>query len=334
MIRFKCGQCGRELVVTDTHAGRKGKCPQCGHVLHIPQAGETPAASTTVHPDGLVGTKDDLFLALPRAASKSVDKTDRGVPSGEDVQGVSAVAEAEDDGGEVDSIEEPAGWADALLYPANLDGLVQIGILTFAFWAVGVLGFFLAPFLRQYSGLLVLILRVILTGYTVFYLSYCIFDSSRGGRRAATISLAHTPDLWDLLSQLLLLLASAAVSFSPAAVYYIATERADAWFWVLAVSGASFFPMALLTATLFDGIDALNPILMVRSILVTLPAYLVLLVKLGVVAFLLAAAHWASRRLPVPRPFWNAACLYLLLIGCHLLGRFYHRRKDALDWGL
>ena len=36
-IAFKC-QCGRELLVEDKHAGRKGKCPYCGMDVKIPGA--------------------------------------------------------------------------------------------------------------------------------------------------------------------------------------------------------------------------------------------------------------------------------------------------------
>ena len=331
MIRFKCERCGRELVLADTCAGKKGRCPQCRQILHVPQAGETSPTNAAGHPEESVASRDALLLDLSPPAQMPTEEEATSALSGGVGQGIPGGAEVGDDEA---SDEEPAGWIDALLYPTNANGLVQIGILTVALWAVGVFEVLTASFLRQYGGLLVLILRVLVVGYAVYYLSYCIFDSSRGGRRAATISPAHTPAVGDLLSQLLLLLASVAMCFSAAAVYYVATERADTPFWIMVVSGAFFFPMTLLTATLFDGIDALNPILIVRSILVTLPTYLVLIVELGVLALVLAAANWASPRLPIPRMLWNVVYLYLLLIGSHLLGRFYHRHKDALDWGL
>jgi hypothetical protein len=80
--------------------------------------------------------------------------------------------------------------------------------------------------------------------------------TARYGRRAATISLAH--DTGDLVWQLLLLVASVAVCLWPAALYRGLAGRADVWFWTLGAAGASFLPMSLLTATLFQGIDALN----------------------------------------------------------------------------
>ena len=38
MIKFKCSECGKNLRVKDNAAGKRGKCPQCGAVLHVPAA--------------------------------------------------------------------------------------------------------------------------------------------------------------------------------------------------------------------------------------------------------------------------------------------------------
>ena len=37
-IRVKCPnpECGEFLTVDETHAGREGKCPECGHVFVVP----------------------------------------------------------------------------------------------------------------------------------------------------------------------------------------------------------------------------------------------------------------------------------------------------------
>ena len=38
MIEFKCSECGKQLRVKDDAAGKKGKCPQCGTELAVPEA--------------------------------------------------------------------------------------------------------------------------------------------------------------------------------------------------------------------------------------------------------------------------------------------------------
>ncbi len=245
---------------------------------------------------------------------------------------VSGATAGEDIGDE--SVGPPVRFTDALLYPANSDGLIQIAVAALGLWAVGLLGALLSPYLRYYAGLLVLMLRIMIVGYVVFYVGHCVYDSSQGGRRAPSLSLINMPDKGDLLSQLLLLVAGVAMCFWPLGLYRAFVGRMDIWFWILAGAGAFFLPMTLLTGTLFDGIDALNPVLIIRSILVTFPAYLGLVVALAVILMTVGAVNWIFLRIFMPRVLSSAAYLYLLLMAGHLLGRFYRRQRDKLDWGL
>jgi hypothetical protein len=255
--------------------------------------------------------------------------SDDSVPAAEKAPGPSG---AEDDAEA--AAEPPAPFLHALAYPANADGLVQIGALVLTLWLVEVFGGLLGALVRQYGSLLVMIVRVFIAGYVVFYIGYCVYDSAQGGRHAPTISPAHFVDVGELISQMLLLAAALAVCFWPAALYGGLTGRADSWFWTLGAVGAFFWPMAFLTAVLFDGIDALNPLLILRSIFVTLPAYLALLVKLSVPGGVFLAISLTLARMPVVRMLAPAAYLYLLLVEAHLLGRFYRQHKDRLKWGL
>jgi len=263
----------------------------------------------------------DLALLDLRSASPEQERT---APAVESAQ----VA------GDDSECESPPRFTDAFLYPASLNGLVYIGIFAVGLWVIDVLGGVLSKLARHYGGVLALVLEVAFAGYILFYLGYCIFDSSKGQRRAPAISTAHAPDLWDLVGQWGLLIGGMAICLWPAGLYYGFTERTDVAFWSLAGVGMFFLPMALLTATLFAGIGALNPLLMVRSIVVTLPAYLVLLLKLAAVVLLIRIVQWTAWRLPIPGAFFTAVRLYVFLVGCYWIGSFYHRQRDRLDWGL
>ena len=37
MIEIKCSKCGKGFRVDDNKAGKKGKCPSCGTMIHIPE---------------------------------------------------------------------------------------------------------------------------------------------------------------------------------------------------------------------------------------------------------------------------------------------------------
>lgn len=277
-----------------------------------------------------LSARDEAFLDLPPEPSGPKAHDTANAASGPNTQDVAETAE---EGSEA-PVGATGGFAGVFVYPANLDGLGQIVVLALSWWLVGLFGGLLGALARSYGSLLALLGQGMVAGYIVFFVGYCIYDSSQGGRRAPPVSLAHTPDLSDLVSQLLLLVAAVAICLWPVAVYRGVAGRADAWFWVLGAVGAFFLPMSLLTAALFDGIDALNPVLIVRSIAVTLPAYVGLLVEFGLLSGVFLGVRWTLMRVPVPQVLSTVIYLYVLLMGAHLLGRFYWRHKGRLGWGL
>lgn len=52
-IRFDCPKCGRPIKVSDSAAGKSGKCNDCGAVLTVPRSEETAT----------VARSDDEILA-------------------------------------------------------------------------------------------------------------------------------------------------------------------------------------------------------------------------------------------------------------------------------
>jgi hypothetical protein len=195
---------------------------------------------------------------------------------------------------------------------------------------------------------------MMLIGYAFYYLSYCIFDSSKGGRRAPDISTQHTPDKSELISQLFLILACIAVCFWPASVYHLLTKRTDFIFW-LSACGVFFFPMALLAGVLFDATHALNPVFIICSIFKAFFKYCGLVLFFCVLGVLVAKIASDISNLPKPQNMLGAvmqiflilnyffslnfiykamALTYLTMVAAHLLGSFYWWHKDKLNWGL
>lgn len=225
-------------------------------------------------------------------------------------------------------------FIDVLLYPASLHGVIQIGIFLFLSFLIGLLSRFILSRLGPYAGILSLGLRVLLIGYIAFYFGYCIFDSSKGGRRAPDIRAEHIPDKEDFISQLFLILGCVAICFCPVAIYYGFTQRIDSTFWLLSACGAFFFPMALLAGVLFDAIHALNPIFIIGSILRTFFTYCGLILSFCAFGGLVFVIVLTLKRLPFLGFVSNGVNLYLLFVAAHLLGRFYWWHKDKLDWSL
>jgi hypothetical protein len=202
------------------------------------------------------------------------------------------------------------------------------------------------------GGFMALILYLLLIGYILYYLSWCVINSAKGGLRAPDITIYEVPDKGELLSQLFLILGSVAVCFCPASVYYIFTERTDLLFWLLLAYGIFFLPMVLLRAVMFDSVDSLNPISIIGSIFKAFLPYCGLILVFCILAAilrpiisnspkpqnLLAAFNYLTILLSYQSGavffYHKIALIYLAMIAAHLLGRFYWWHKDKLDWGL
>ncbi len=52
MINFTCEHCGKSIRVKDEYGGKKGRCPHCKEVVHIPAESEAPPESARETPDG------------------------------------------------------------------------------------------------------------------------------------------------------------------------------------------------------------------------------------------------------------------------------------------
>jgi DNA-directed RNA polymerase subunit RPC12/RpoP len=337
MSQFTCEHCHRRLTVADTHAGKEARCPHCGRPVPVPERGPPDAGEHVDKPETPQkwSAQDAALLDIAHLPSGPPAGRGQTVPPEGGTPADGQKQKQPTGTGNLEVVEEaPVPFLYALAYPANLDGLIQIAVFVLGLWLMNAFTALLGVLAGPYGALLSVIGQVIVLGYIVYYAGYCIYDSAQGGRHAPAISPAHLVDLGELLSQLLLLVAAVALCFWPAAVYRGVTGRSDAWFWILGATGAFFLPMTLLTAALFDGIDALNPLLILRSILTTLPAYLALLVELGVPGGVWLAVRPVLAGTPMAHVLAPVAYLYLLLVGAHLLGRFYRQHQDRLQWGL
>ncbi len=154
----------------------------------------------------------------------------------------------------------------------------------------------------------------------------------KGGTRAPAIWSGYVYTGGDLPS--MMLIGAVAFCFGFTALYTAVTRDLGLYFWMLTATGAFYLPMLLLACTLFGSREALNPALIVTSIVATLPAYLGLILRLVLLTTFATFVHWDSWWLGLPRVFPYAADLYVLWIAGHLLGRFYLRQKGKLGWKL
>lgn len=172
--------------------------------------------------------------------------------------------------------------------------------------------------------------------YAIWYLGQCAFDSTQGGTRAPA-STARKADWRAMLLRVIYLGAVGFLLFLPAEFYLGYAHQTDAVFWGLAGGAGILFPMALLAMVLFQAGRVLNPLFLLRAIVRTLPQYILLLLL-----FAAAALGWQRlSRGPLhwTQPIWFKVIGYTVtaygaFVLAHVLGRFYWRNRERLDWDL
>jgi hypothetical protein len=214
---------------------------------------------------------------------------------------------------------------DILLYPANLAGLASLAII------IGVpLLLSLVLWVIPFVGLLAFIIQVLVGLYAAWYFAECVYDSAKGGTRAPqALDTGGTGEMWERVAYVL---AVWIIFVVPMVVYFLATEgKKDAILWGLVAWAVVFFPMGLLAMVIQDSFSAINPFFLLGSILRVFFPYMGFVLLLCVVVTGLA---WFWPPPIVPPVVSFAVGQYAALVFAHILGRFYWRNRERLDWGL
>jgi phage FluMu protein Com len=341
MIRFSCKNCGRKLKIADAFTGKKVRCPKCKNAITVPDAplpkpAQSQKASKT---DSKITDYELTLLDAPndKVQTQAVSQNLISVPQNEtELEQESTTEETEIPG------ERTLPWIiDIFLYPISKPGLMMLGLIIIVPLFIKILRKILSYAALGFPPLLVaagivaiggIFIRVILYMYFYWYFCECIRDSASGWSRAPE-TIGNAPGLGDMLAQLLRILACLAVFFVPVTVRYLHTRTVDSVFWFLLGYAVFFFPMGLLAVVMFDSVSGLNPFLLISSILSTFVQYCgLILILVFCTAVLILKAAPNTQGAPVLAFLLRCICIYLALIGAHLLGRFYWRYQNNLNW--
>ncbi|MHC4642606.1 MAG: TFIIB-type zinc ribbon-containing protein [Planctomycetota bacterium] len=330
MIKFNCKNCAQKISFPEIHAGRKGKCPKCGAVSVIPEVKNREPVTGDIDSNNLQLTPTDLVseLSLIKNPEESRAATQPAGYKGftESVQVL--VRTPEEDEAEATGQRKLPWIIDIFLYPASLPGLTILGIIIFIPLLISIVAFLLGS-LAFFVTIPGFFINIFIGLYLYWYLAECIRDSSVGGLRAPE-TVGTTPGLDDMLSRILDIIVCFVVFIGPPGFYFLYTHRTDTIFWALAGYAVFFFPMGLLAVIVFDSFSALNPIVLIGSIFSTFFQYCGLVLLFIIVGFL--AGRVPEIQSPVLRFFFSCLRIYLMFVGAHLLGRFYWRYQEKLNW--
>jgi hypothetical protein len=345
-IAFRCPNCGGKLTMPKAHAGKRGRCPKCKQTVTVPAAPGRTSATTPSDADATAGKPalyDLRLLDIPPAdvgSPASPGQSDAAIA----YEQFRAMQGGRLPGQETETPRRKLPWViDIFLYPMNRAGmsilLISVGVpfllrvgVRFFFYSMAAFGplfiFWVLSIVIHWGAFLMAVL------YANWYFCECVRDSAEGGIRAADTT-ANTPGLGEILGQALKVITSVLVCMAPALIYLNHARSADDIFRVLYAAGGFLIPMAVLAMAMFDALHALNPVMLLGSILKTSFQYCALAAFCYVSCLLVPMAGYCYI---VRSEFWilGSALLlvafYQLLILAHLLGRFYWRNEDKLNW--
>ncbi len=320
-IRFKCDFCGKQIRVPSVRAGKKGKCPQCKNIVLVPCS-----APSSLQENTPINPRPDLDLVLQPSSPHDHIAADQS----KDQQYEMLRESAGFDSPQPPPQRKYPALVDVFFYPANTQGLIFLAIAVLVPLLIRLVSIALCIF-----GFLLSIFNLVIAMYVYWFLAQCVRDSASGGLRAPE-TVAETPGIWELLWQVFELFACLVLCAAPALAYYTYTHKIDTPFWWLAGFGAFIYPMALLSVIMFDSVNGLNPLIIIPSIFSAFFQYCSLVVLISAIVFLYVQT---IKLIPddfflrmVLSPLIQAVELYLAMMAMHLLGRFYFKYQEKLNW--
>lgn len=327
MIKFHCKSCDQRISVPETHAGKKGRCPMCKNIVVVPKI--KAADSLNDQRDIPAGKQQNSSrpvsdLQLEKEPPDQTGKTNKVFANGFEV------TQYDEKFIKIDQPEKPPvrklPWLlDIFLYPTSISGLINLGI----FWLLPILLGIIARLLP--IRFIWIIVGFVIGGYIFYYFIECIRDSALGGIRAPE-NIGNLPDMGDAVSQFMEIIASAVIFWGPVGFYFIFTRKTDTIYWLLLGYGIFFFPMGLLALAMFRSSAAFNPFLWIMSILSTFFQYCSLVLFFCVLGWLASMIVSYFQGALLFAYLLNAAFIYLVMVGAHLLGRFYYLNSKKLNW--
>ena len=336
-FQLTCAHCGHKISVPLIYAGKRIKCPKCNDIIVVPKAGRAaPSEDQGVLKDSKSGTRyegfDHALFDIPAEDSTVNQLSSQGALSEKDLEELCKPVEKT-----ASEEDEPFGvrrlpWIiDIFLYPLSFWGLVNIGIFISVTSLLAEVEKILPDILSCLFGLLTLFIKVVAYLFIYWYFAECVRDSAEGGLRARNVR-GDVPGLWDMLMQLINIVGCLLVFFMPFVFYVLIARRLDVIFWLLLMYGVFFFPMGLLGIVVLDSIAGLSPRLLYNSISKSFFQYCGLVLVFVAGALLIGVVgqkvgetgYWAF--------IVRCAGVYIIFVAAHLLGRFYWRNQEKLNW--
>ncbi len=343
IIDFLCEYCDRTISVPKSHAGKKVVCPRCKNMFIIPVIHAPGSDASQDYSGDLIDRTTDSTHGLTLLDVPEEYKLKEEPPAQSSVpkQAVDRQQESEEDSEakETESLDQRIlpWFVDIFLYPTSIPGLMHLGIFTVIPLLLSLIMRLLGP-LSLALALPAFLINIAISLYIYWYITECVRDSAKGGIRAPeAFAMAGLGEMW---AQSLHIIGCCLIFLGPAFFYSLYSNKTGIVFWVLLGCGIFFFPMGLLSCIMFDSIRGLNPVLLIPSIFSAFFQYcgLVLLITGIILGFRALPTMQTDSTQPntiitiLLGGFFSLILLYITFVVAHLLGLFFWRYEEKLNW--
>ena len=326
-IRFYCDNCGHKSIVSESYAGKKIRCPECYNIIFIPAPESTGETKTS-------SKYSDYDASL-------LDIHEQNVIKHQQIREYIAFEQAEELEQELKE-EPPKGtesavkrkfpaFIDIFFYPFSKPGLKNLLIFVGVPLLINVLGTILPIQLSCLFALVTIVVNIVIFFFVYWYFTECIRDSADGWVRAPE-GFGATPGFMGMFWQTVNVFGCFAIFFGPFVFYMLFARKVDIIFWLLLVYAVFLFPIGLLAVIMFDSALGLNPIRLIRSIYSTFLPYLGIVLLFVTPLVLIGIIRPETQKSLLWDSVLRFIIIYMILVGAHLLGRFYWRHQDKLNW--
>ncbi len=326
-VRFNCENCGYKSTVSESYAGKNIRCPNCYYIIFISKAESTSTTQTS-------SRYSDYDSSLLNIQEQNILKHKQ-------------MTEyiASEQAGESEEEEEPpketdpaalrkAPWLiDIFLYPFNKSGLKHLAIFILVPQLLNIIEGMLPSLLAFVFSVAGFFVQIIIFLYIYWYLVECVRESADGWVRAP-LGFGGLPTLRDMFGQVVNIIGCFAVFLGPFVLYRITAGKMNIISWFLLGFAVFLYPMALLSVLMHDSGHGLNFRTFTKSISKTFYPYLGLIILFLVPILLIRKIPAQEQESPFSNIIFRSVIIYAAFIGAHLLGRFYWRYQEKLNWDL
>jgi hypothetical protein len=326
-VRFNCENCGYKSTVSESYAGKNIRCPNCYYIIFISKTESTGTTQTnsrySAYDSSLLNIQEQNILKHRQMAEYI----------------------ASEQAGESEEEEEPPQETDPAAH-RKAPWLIDIFLYPFSWPGVKHLAIFILvpPILDTIEGILPYLLafmfciasffvKILIFLYIYWYLAECVRESAGGWVRAPQ-GFGGLPTLRDMFGQAINIIGCFAVFLGPFALYTISVGRMNIISWFLLGFAVFLYPMGLLSVLIHDSVRGLNFRMFTKSISNTFFPYLGLIILFVVPILLIRTLPAQEQESILSNIIFRSVIIYTALIDAHLLGRFYWRYQDKLNWDL